>query len=447
MTRELVFILLYLVSFLPLLLSLFLNSSLRLQSMLFVFSLGILVMQTVSMDVRWQLFPVYLLMLCCSLALLLNLLSSKTPKWLSVTCFLMSLGLLGSSAFLSYLLPVIILPEPTGVYQVGTRLEQANDVMIRLWYPAKPDETVERYRYLEGLDKPVLGIPGFVYSHLKSKTTVAYSSAEPSENEQGYPVILYTHGADSFAEENSLRFMELASHGFILAAIEHPIPFKTYHISAKLAQDPEAFTLRLTNDVLPNRVKDVHTAVQKLEELNRTDAQFQGKLELNQLAASGFSFGGSVASEYCFESERCKAIINLDGNAFGKAKQGLNSPYLQLSQSVAVPQEDIPVPETTMQKTSNHYRQEVKELLRNTKEQETTYWLQIKGTGHASFTDLIHWTPARFGMFKLLLGESKTRETVTIINQLTLEFLKEHLSGKEGFDETIKKYNVQKLEY
>ena len=100
---------------------------------------------------------------------------------------------------------------------------------------------------------------------------------------------------------------------------------------------------------------------------------------------------------------------------------------MQLSQSVAMPLDPVEDPQSVMEKTGVYYRQKVSDLLRNTQATHPIYWLQLKGSGHVAFTDLIHWTPVRVGFFKVLMGEGNARVIAQAINNLTIVFFSEHL--------------------
>ncbi|MEL6815093.1 MAG: hypothetical protein AAFP03_09800 [Cyanobacteria bacterium J06598_3] len=359
---------------------------------------------------------------------------------------MISTGLIGISIFLSWAFPNIDFPIPTGPYAVGTLLESTTNSTFRLWYPAAPQATPAStaYPYLE--DTEISGLPKFLYSHLQGQKTTAVmnppmASHSAIDNSESFPVVIYDHGANSFREDNTFRLMELASQGFVVAAISHPKPFEDYAISTQLAKDPIAFNQHLASVVVPERVQDVHLAVQHLEQLNTQEGTFKNKLKLDALGLLGYSLGGSVLSEYCLEETRCTAIVNLDGGSFGKARQGVEAAFLQLSQSVALPVKPIENPQSVLEKNGAYYRQEVSDLLRHTQSSYPTYWLRVKGTGHAAFTDLVHWTPMRMGFFGVLMGKGDTDAIAHTINDLTTSFFNEQLRSESKIETTIQQHS------
>ena len=60
-------------------------------------------------------------------------------------------------------------------------------------------------------------------------------------------------------------------------------------------------------------IEDTSFIIDKLEELNKADDLFGGKLDLDKIGVVGHSFGGAVAGQMCFTDSRCKAGVNLDG--------------------------------------------------------------------------------------------------------------------------------------
>ncbi|MGD1896638.1 MAG: hypothetical protein ACFB16_06755 [Phormidesmis sp.] len=430
-----------LLSFLPFLSAFLLNLSLSWQRCLLLFPVTLLFIH-LSTGWRWQLVPAYIVVFGLILFGLWATfpVASKLitlPQWISVRWaiaikVIFSALLISAAVFLTWAFPEIDFPTPTGPYAVGTTLETTQNSNFRLWYPAAEQQqpAATAYTYLEGIQVP--GLPKFIYSQLQGKKTAAFVDIPMASNpatprQKGHPVIIYDHGANSFRDDNTFRLMELASHGFVVAAIAHPRPFENYNISTQMAQDPALFNERLASLVVPERVKDVHLTVQQLNRLNAEEGRFEAQLNLDSLGLLGYSLGGSVLSEYCLEDRHCTAVVNLDGGSFGQARQGVPAAFLQLSQSVALPPEPIENPKSLLEKTGAYYRQEVSDLLRHTQATHPTYWLQVKGSGHAAFTDLVHWTPVRAGFLKMLMGQGDPSEIASVINNLTNVFFSEHL--------------------
>ena len=428
-------------SFLPFLVSLISGASTFWQRLFLTVPLILVLVHLLVQGTRWQLVPVYLLATGTLLMLLLTRGSLVLPNWVALTGLAASVLLLGSSTLLVWAFPDIHLPVPRGPMVVGTTVRTFDDVTIRLWYPADPDAKAVSYTYLDGVETEILGTPSFLYSHLQGKPTAVRVDPPMDPALSTCPVVVYLYGAYSFAEDNTFRLMELASQGFIVAAVMHAKPFGIYGLSMADAADPEPFARRLAERPIPDGVRDVRVAVQGLEQLHQDDPLFHGRLALSRLGMMGYSLGGGVASEYCLESGRCHAIVNLDGSGFANARaQGVGAAFLQLSQSVALPLTPVAHPTTASEKVSAYYRAEVGDVLRHTQTAYPTYWYRLENSGHASFTDLMHWMSLRVGPVGMMLGTGDPKKLQEALDDVVVAFFREHLRSEPGFEVTVNQY-------
>jgi predicted dienelactone hydrolase len=115
-----------------------------------------------------------------------------------------------------------------------------------------------------------------------------YFSSSASTNK---PVIVFSHGRGSV--KTDLRYLaeHLASHGYIVAALEHPgsnkTSFKAVNQGKKQLVTPQEFL---------DRPRDVSFILDELEKLNQTgNSPLQGKLATNNVMIVGHSFGGGTA--------------------------------------------------------------------------------------------------------------------------------------------------------
>lgn len=113
-----------------------------------------------------------------------------------------------------------------------------------------------------------------------------YSSAGATAEK---PVIVFTHGLGS--QRTELRYLaeHLASHGYVVAAVEHTGSNAT-QVNTALGGGP----LLQPNEFL-NRPKDISFALDELEKLNTTAGPLQGKLATNNVMVIGYSMGGGTA--------------------------------------------------------------------------------------------------------------------------------------------------------
>jgi len=102
------------------------------------------------------------------------------------------------------------------------------------------------------------------------------------------PVIVLSHGWNSVRTDLLYLAEHLATHGYVVAALEHPgSNFTAVNKATKRQIAPQEFL---------DRPKDVSFIVDELEKLNQTgDNPLQGKLATNNVMVVGYSFGGGTA--------------------------------------------------------------------------------------------------------------------------------------------------------
>lgn len=103
------------------------------------------------------------------------------------------------------------------------------------------------------------------------------------------PVIIFSHGLASRPEDFSKRAEHLASHGYVVAAPQHPGSDLT-----RLQEMFEGFYRNIFSvDEFINRPLDISFVIDELEKRNQSE--FEGKLNLQEVGVYGHSFGGYTA--------------------------------------------------------------------------------------------------------------------------------------------------------
>ncbi|MCT7949842.1 alpha/beta hydrolase [Ancylothrix sp. C2] len=134
------------------------------------------------------------------------------------------------------------------------------------------------------------------------------------------PVIVFSHGMASVKTDMKYLAEHLASHGFIVAALEHPGSNET-HVNAALAGGP-----LIEPQEFLNRPKDVSFVLDELAKLNQTSGPLQGKIATDNSLVVGYSLGGSTAlslagAELQLENLRKSCQSNLVAFSFGETLQ------------------------------------------------------------------------------------------------------------------------------
>lgn len=161
----------------------------------------------------------------------------------------------------------------------------------------------------------------------------------------GRPLLLYAPGWASDRNDNSIFLSELASHGYVIAALddigvkpprdELPAPdiraqagfaFATPEL---LARSKDVADWRLER--MLEKLSSVLDAVLARDRAG-TPWPFKGRIDEKAVGVLGFSFGGSVAVEMALRDPRIAAAVNLDGWLFGQsAERATGKPILFLN--------------------------------------------------------------------------------------------------------------------
>ncbi|MFN2321482.1 MAG: hypothetical protein ABR510_00795 [Trueperaceae bacterium] len=253
---------------------------------------------------------------------------------------------LAVGALLAWALPVPWLPAPTGAWPVGsasfvldlegedgTPIGSGGRTVVRLWYPAAADAADDERAaapWVEAADRvlPAMatsgGLPRWALGHFALVRTHAVWGvplATP-EGAAGWPVATFDHGYGGFRSLNTFLAEELASHGVVVAAVEHPglslitvlpdgreRPFEPLPRPDDPAYDAVVQTLG---------ARGTAETVAALEALAGSAAdgplaRFAGALDLGRVVAIGHSTGGAVAVDVCHAWDGCPVAVALDG--------------------------------------------------------------------------------------------------------------------------------------
>jgi predicted dienelactone hydrolase len=280
--------------------------------------------------------------------------------------------------------PVLDVPAPTGAFHVGTRSIALTDrarrepeaptrprsLVIQLWYPAAAATRSAPYvppavaRYLASS----AGLQTAVLDTVKLDAT---ADTQPLTRKGGWPVVLFSPG---FGVERGLYaglVEDLASHGYLVVAIDHPhdagiVEFPDGHVVAPSSQ------LDIAN-ALSVRVADTRFVLTELARLDSAGA-FVGRLDLGHVGMFGHSLGGAAAASTMLVDSRIDAGADLDGVLFGSARaRGLSRPFLLMSGEPGF--------------AADPNRASFWSHLRG-----PHYAVDIKGAQHFAFSDLVFFT-------------------------------------------------------
>jgi pimeloyl-ACP methyl ester carboxylesterase len=204
--------------------------------------------------------------------------------------------------------------------------------MIDIWYPAVPGggsyaeyldfSAFERALGAEALRNRLSG----AYDAIKAGTvrTHAWTGTPFAHSIKRSPVLIFSPGGGMVRELYAAQLEDLASHGYVVAAISHTydafavvFPGGTDILySSKRWPATPSFEGEANFNQLEWHADDISFVLNQLSRLNAagTDSlPFAGHLDLERVGAFGHSFGGIAAAHACQEDQRIKACLNQDG--------------------------------------------------------------------------------------------------------------------------------------
>jgi dienelactone hydrolase len=215
------------------------------------------------------------------------------------------------------------------------------------------------------------------------------------------PVILWSHGYPDYRFDGEELAEQLASHGYVVVGIDHSdCPVPVFPDGRYLYTDPDVAYNNWSLATLENRARDLMVTLDELTKWNDQDPFFVGKLNVQNTAGIGWSYGGGTVGEFCRVDSRGKAAVILEGylqNADNILTSGLTKPVLSMYASNGG-DTDLFI-----------------------KLKKDAIYFQIANTEHASFSKW-YWT---------LTAETlaQGRQAANIISDYTLWFLDKYLKG------------------
>ena len=406
--------------------------------------LPVLAAQVLIEGQRWQLVPAYVLTGLLALAWLVR--PGRAGRY--VTGVAAGLGVLGllASAALPVAVPVFRIPEPTGPYDVGTVThhwvdtarpeaftadpDDRRELMVQVWYPAEADPSAPRAPYVEdgALLAPLarlMGLPEATLGYLEHVTTNAVQGAPMAGGGQRYPVLIFSHGRGGYRGHNTAQVEELVSHGYVVAAIDHPYAAAgvVFPDGRLVGMDPRMLDRAFIDRVIPYLAQDASFTLDLLATLDRADPEgrFTGRLDLEHTGIFGVSLGGAVAAQSCLRDPRFDACLPVD--VFMPADvvaEGLDQPVMWISRDAATMRREG---WTTDAEETHETMRAVFDRLPG-----AGCIVLVPGMFHVDFSDFPLFSPLAQPLG--LRGTVDAERTHAILGAYSLAFFDEHLKGR-----------------
>ena len=362
------------------------------------------------------------------------------------------------SVLLPWIIPVFTLPNPSGLYDVGTETfhwvdstrlewftdESPNDVreiIVQVWYPAYKNAEMNPEPYLDFIDlraKTLAGagaISEFFPRHLNHIYTNSFKNIPIIKSDQLMPVVVFSHGITGTRHLHQALYEFLVSRGFIVIAPDHSFDanltiFPDGHLAdyrSNITGHTDSVNVRTMQ--MNTRVADISFILDQLVKIQsgKIDAQINAKIDLERIAVGGHSYGGSTATVVSQRDDRIKACFVLDSWISPIPQEtiddGIHIPFLFMGRPTWEGSDypgNYPRLDNLMAHSSN-----------------PKYRLIIKGTKHLDYSDIPLFSPI-IG-YVLDVGSNPADLTVSLINELVHGFLVKHLLAESdhSFDDSI----------
>ena len=258
-----------------------------------------------------------------------------------------------------------VLPKPTGPFKVGMRRLTMTDMdrgepttpntndhrtfVVVLFYPAGETPANSRAEYMAELMADIWAKDRGLWQRFQLNiVTHAFTNVSVAPQPIRAQIVVFSHGLFSLPENYQVVLTELASHGFVVAAINHTYA-STASVwpSGRFVSDriwPHGFASpenrrRALARYLSTWTDDVRFVISELARLDG-DASFflTGRLNMDRVGLCGHGYGGRSAAAVLDADPRVKAGVTLQAVApDGKQQPGSGKPRLDIETSRSGP--------------------------------------------------------------------------------------------------------------
>jgi dienelactone hydrolase len=316
------------------------------------------------------------------------------------------------------------LPKPTGAHAVGKTSyfwkddargepntpdeDDRRELRVDVWYPASATadaKPAESFSDLKALSK-TLGPESLLVGAIKGN---ALDDPAVVAGADRFPAIVFSPGLCTNGSQYAFIVEELASHGYLVATIDHPyqsraIAYPDGRIVTVALERRDADPAKAESDyraLIDWRAADLRFVLDRLLRLNEgeQDQRFKGRIDGTRVGAFGHSIGGNTAPQAGVNDSRFKASLNMDGHHaslpffLDEQGRGPRQPFMELTDGMP-PATDRQLAQWKM--TREQFDRERVQAARRVDDAMRTvaagsYRVTIPGVRHNSFGDMAMW--------------------------------------------------------
>ncbi|WP_160050546.1 MULTISPECIES: acetylhydrolase [unclassified Nocardiopsis] len=324
----------------------------------------------------------------------------------------------------------VLLPAPTGEHPVGTTdlhlvdgtredvwAGGPRELMVTLWYPARAGAG-RRAPYLTGAESEFIvranGLdlpPDVLHRGVRAHARL---DVPPARTREGFPLVVLSPGAGHNRTWFTSLAEDLASHGFVVAAVDHAHEASPVEFPDGLRHQEYTPDWALG---AANRAEDVSFL---LDRLTGADPAWRWSrvIDASRVGMAGHSWGGTATAETLRAEERVDAGINLDGPYYPPVlEEGLDKPLALVQNG---------------QRREWHGTAELWPRLEGWRQ-----WIRLRGSGHSNGIDQGLVTE-RLGLaeelyspeqWRDLYGDVGVERGLELVRVYGLAFFDHHLRG------------------
>lgn len=277
------------------------------------------------------------------------------------------------------------------------------------------------------------------------QVNVTFWYPQNTDGNATYPLIVYSHGGLGTETSNESLFLELASHGYVVASIGHP-----YHALWTRAQDgrimfvnSEYFqelgrenarqdkqqSYRYYQKWMRVRTDDINLVIDTILEKSSNNADDVYRLiDVKRIGVMGHSLGGSAALAMPRQRNDVSAVIALEAPFLHDIVGVENDKFIW--RDAAYP---VPVLNVYSDSSWSHlaeWAQYARNAALRDNASETAVSLHLSGAGHFSLTDLSLASPLLTTLLEN--GQSNHDRTGYLqkVNRACLDFFNRHIKNQ-----------------
>ena len=404
------------------------------QRVYFMVAAAALIGQMSIIGLHWQVIPLYV-------AWLLVVVPWRSPRQSHAS--IAALLLCCASLAAMWALPLFNLPRPTGSYLVGTTgplnwtdtsraltgeentSDARRELVVQVWYPVGSSwREGEKAMYARRSEL------GFARRYESLIRTNSILDAPIADAGAPFPVLLFGHRWAGSRTQDTFLIEELASHGYVVVAIDHPLNAarmllsdggvvqsdRTDALSNLAAKSAPQVEAKWAKELAIWTADDQFVLNQLQPDKLRA---FDSKLDFSRVGAFGHSFGGASSMALLGVDPRVKCAVNLDGWVFQGLDHRTAQPILNIYEGAS----DVRRPETGVEGALDSFDNTAVD---GSLARFGGLRAYVAGTQHLDFTDQTLLSPLQRITFTGPIAGERIR---TITRGLVLGFFDRELKG------------------